>query len=111
MGRGKRRRSAALPAPLKNKGGSSEGKRREGKGSDERPASTYDHGDYVYMTAKGRGGIYIGRESYRVAYIVAEVQSVGCPGYNVRWEGLPEEVNTTEYDANVKRQGNWGDVL
>jgi hypothetical protein len=105
MGRDKGRRSAALPAPQKNKGGSS------AKGSDERPASTYDHGDSVYKIAKGRGGIYIGRESYRVAYIVVEVKTVGCPGYNVRWEGLHEEANTTEYDANVKSQGHWGDVL
>jgi hypothetical protein len=52
MGRGKCRRSTVLPAPKKNKGGGS------AKGSDERPASTYDHGDCVYMTATGRG-VYI----------------------------------------------------
>jgi hypothetical protein len=81
------------------------------KGSDERPASTYDHGDCVYMTATSRGGIYIGRESYLVAFIVAEVKIARCPGSNVRWEGLPEEANKTEYAANVKRQGKMGGRL
>jgi hypothetical protein len=65
----------------------------------------------VYRTSKGRGDIYEGRESYRVASIVAEVKIVGCPGYIVKWEGLPEEANTTEYAVNVKRQGNWEFVL
>jgi hypothetical protein len=51
--------------------------------------------------------VYIDRESYRVASIVAEIKILGCPGYTFRWEGLPKEANTTEYAANVKRQGNY----
>jgi hypothetical protein len=63
------------------------------------------------MTSKGRGDTYEGRESYRVASIVAEVKIVGCPGYIVKWEGLAEEANTNEYVINVKKQGNWEFVL
>jgi hypothetical protein len=63
------------------------------------------------MTSKGRGGIYEGRESYSVALIVAEVKILGCPGYTIKWEGLPDEANITEYVVNVKRQGKWEFVL
>jgi predicted alpha/beta-fold hydrolase len=65
----------------------------------------------VHKTSKGRGGIYEGRESYRVASIVAEVKIEGCLGYIVNWEGLSKEVNTTEDVVNVKRQGDWEFVL